>query len=116
MTEGKKGWNLFQAFRDFCPTLRSLRHSGLVVNHFVFDRTICSIMGRRINQHHCLYYQLKHEGHEPGNLADSLEVDLDWFVVQGCACHDIHNSLKWAMTEVEQPLMSTTTALRSSAR
>ena len=45
MTEGKKGWNLYQAFRDFFPTLRSLGHSGLVVNHFVFDRAICGIMG-----------------------------------------------------------------------
>eukprot|EP00974_Lingulodinium_polyedra_P042656 4095319-Lingulodinium_polyedra.AAC.1 len=78
LTEGKKGWNLFQAYLEFFPHLRSLGHTGLIVSHYVFDRAIASVMGRRIKQHHGIFYLLQQGGPEDPSVPADLLADLDW--------------------------------------
>eukprot|EP00974_Lingulodinium_polyedra_P036323 3483696-Lingulodinium_polyedra.AAC.1 len=57
-------------------------------------------MGRKIHQHHSLYYRMQASTSAVASVHLELLEDLDWVVTTGCCCHDVHNSLKWAVSEV----------------
>ena len=61
LTKGKSGWHLYPAFRESAPNLRALGHTGISINHYVFDRAVASVRGRRAEQHHELYYKLQED-------------------------------------------------------
>ena len=95
MTNGKGALATFSAFCDFFQTPRQLGHRGICIAHYAFDRALLSSVGRLMKQYHKML--------APGFTAPQLGRDsgaldcMEWVVTTGCALHDAHNSLKWAM-------------------
>lgn len=96
LEKGKTTWHLFQAMVEFFPLPRALGHRGLLVTHYVWDRAIQPSMSKRAFQRQSLFYASKVQGGE--NIGEwRLFELLDWQLSTGCACHDAHNALRWAV-------------------
>lgn len=95
MTQGKSSLATFSAFQEFFRTTRQLGHRGICIAHYSFDRALFSSMSRLLKQFHKLQAS-QFRAPELGRDHETLEL-LEWIVSSGCALHDSHNSLKWAM-------------------
>ena len=96
LTQGKTAWCSFAALAKFMPMARTLGHTGLVINHYCFDRALQAPLSKRLDQRHRLYYQLAHDRQDsPDDIG--LQELLDWCICTGCAAHDTHNGLKWGL-------------------
>ena len=90
MTEGKGAWAIFSLEKEFLPSLFEMGHKGISVTHYCWDRACQQPLERIHRQNHRDIH-----ARDPGqNRTSAL---LDWVVSTGCACHDGHNSLKWAL-------------------
>ena len=98
LSSGKTAWHAFTAACQFFPMLRTLGHTGIAVSHYAFDRALYSTLARRMHQRHGLYYKVT--AHEANDGLVSFEELTDWVVTTGCASHDTHNALKWALSSV----------------
>ena len=98
LSSGKSAWHSFTAACQFFPMLRVLGHTGITLSHYVFDRALYSALSRRMQQRHSLYYQVTANQEDEGRT--TLGELTDWVLSTGCATHDTHNSLKWALSSV----------------
>ena len=114
----KSGWCLFEAASHFQPTLRNMSHCGIAIEHVVADRAEQSVLARHMKELLLRQHQdLPKAALPPGGLLEL--VNKQWFLSNACACHDGHNSLKWAISKFMQKdalraVFATTRALRSS--
>ena len=92
---GKTAWRAYTAAVDFFPLLRQLHHTGVSISHYCFDRALFSALARRMRQRHALQYAV---GSSPLDGRGRLLELTDWVVCTGCASHDCHNALKWAIS------------------
>ena len=92
----KSSWCDFAAMVDFFPMIRTLGHTGIVVQHGCFDRLHQSSMSKMMQQRTELYYEVV-GGKGPREGPIALQELLDWVVSTGCVAHDIHNALKWGL-------------------
>ena len=93
----KSGWCLFEAWKQFQPTLRSMNHYGIAIEHVVADRAEQSPLERHIKEHILQQHQRLSQAELPPGGVASLG-NKQWVVSNPCACHDGHNSLKWALS------------------
>ena len=96
MTHGKSIWHFFAAAREFAPLLQEMGHTGVSISHCTFDRGIFSGLARRLAQRSELHHQ-QQQATNATHFAVSPRL-LDWQVATGCAMHDAHNGLKWALS------------------
>ena len=100
LSSGKSTWHIFGACVQFFPMLEKIRAApGITIYHFCFDRALMSSMKWKLMQRHALFQAAVASGEVPiANPGMSAYIpQLSWLVVQGCALHDAHNSLKWAL-------------------
>lgn len=95
LTNGKGALATFSAFKSFFQTPRQLGHRGICIAHYAFDRALLSSVGRLLKQYHKLLAP-QFAAPQLGKDSGALEL-LEWVVITGCALHDAHNGLKWAM-------------------
>ena len=95
MTNGKGSLATFSAFQEFFKTTRQLGHRGICIAHYSFDRALFSSMTRVLKQFHKLQAS-QFQAPDLGRDHEALEL-MEWVASSGCALHDSHNSLKWAM-------------------
>lgn len=95
LTSGKSVWHLFGAGCKFFPLLREVGHPGIVLYHVVADRAVQKPLERMFSQRAQAYYT-PGLGPDLGPESSLLEAS-DLFLSTGCAAHDGHNSLKWAL-------------------
>ena len=101
MTEGKSAWSLFTAAAAFFPLLRKAGAEGICIQDFCSDRVVFGALGRVLRQHHQAFYSA---ALGPNLGADAAMQELpDWSVGTPCAAHDVHNSLKWALSSFIGP-------------
>lgn len=118
MTSGKSALATFSAFTDFFRTPRQLGHRGICIAHYAFDRALLSSVGRLLKQYH-KFLAPQFTAPQLGKDSAALEL-LEWVVTTGCALHDGHNSLKWAMhsqfqnTELIQDVFIVVASVRNS--
>ena len=94
---GKKTFNLFTAANEFFPTLKVLKHAGISVHVYVFDRGLESSLGNALVARH----RLTSEEQGFDVLDAALSGWTSWQISLGCSIHDVHNALKWAVCQGE---------------
>ena len=93
--DGKGAWPLFTAGCQFAPLLRQAGHQGICLTHVIFDRAVQAPLARN--------FERRTEGYYVTGVGPDLGPDCkekwwtDLCVANGCACHDISNSFKWAL-------------------
>ena len=97
LSAGKKTFNLFTAANEFFPTLKVLKHSGISVHVYVFDRGLESSLGNALVARH----RLTSEEQGFDVLDAALSGWTSWQISLGCSIHDVHNALKWAVCQGE---------------
>ena len=96
MTLGKTAWNYFDAATRFFPHLGDAGHGpGIKIAHYTFDRAIYDSVLRKLKGHHALVLERQTKDMNEGEA--HLWHLCDWVVCTGCCCHDVHNSLAWAL-------------------
>ena len=98
---GKKTGNLFSAAAAFFPLLRKAGHLGISLQAHCMDRLQFSSLDKLLRQRNQAFY-MEGLGPDLGDQATQLEL-TDWIVGVGCACHDVQNSLKWALGSTKIP-------------
>lgn len=96
LLEDKTAWTHFAAYRELLPSGRECGHSGLIVQHFVYDRAVWSAMTRHHRQ-----LAMARKLHEEATMHPGrarLSWLLSWTTSVACVNHDAHNSLRWAAT------------------
>lgn len=91
----KTAWTHFVAFRRLLPLGREVRHTGLILRHFVYDRAVSSAMTRHVRQL-METRRIFEEGHMPEGRA-RLSFLLSWTTSVACVNHDARNSLRWGL-------------------
>ena len=86
----KASWHLWACVQAVCPPLIRLGHQGISLSVYVFDRAVVGSLGKKLHQTH----EYERMQVEPPAVPVA---DLDWVFSLGCAIHDAHNSLQWAM-------------------
>jgi hypothetical protein len=95
LVHGKSAWSLFSCGREFFPTARQQGHVGISIAHYAFDRAAYNPLQRTFRQYHAA---LASQFADPSRGFDSAMLEkMEWIVSSGCALHDCHNSLKWAL-------------------
>lgn len=79
--------------RAFLPTLRELGHKGVAVLHYTFDRACFSALELAFKQCHMAFAAADPDSAAGCNLQDLTT----WVLATGCALHDCHNGLMWAL-------------------
>ena len=74
--------------------MRSRGHNGIAVTAYVYDRAIHDPATRKLFARHDAWWREDIRPQERNALLLKL---LEWNLQCACACHDIHNSLKWSM-------------------
>eukprot|EP00974_Lingulodinium_polyedra_P002862 268048-Lingulodinium_polyedra.AAC.1 len=97
---GKSGEAVFGCGREFLPLVRDSGHWGISIYHFSFDGGLYKKQTRLFTQHLLLkakerQVQVQQAGRSPRRLYLT-----EWVVSSLCAAHQVHNSLKWGITEV----------------
>jgi hypothetical protein len=94
LDRGKSVWHHFVACTEFASTLRAQGHSGIVVNHYAFDRAVYEPLFQKLVARHEGYY----DDAEAWSHDIPIELGrlLDWTVGTACSLHDCHNALKWS--------------------
>ena len=95
---GKGMWHVFSAACKFAPLPRSLGHKGPLLQHVCADRAQLSAVSRLLQGRSRLYYESLSTSSAPAALLS----ELDFFLSCGCGLHDVHNSLKWALSPYTQ--------------
>ena len=97
LEKGKSSWHMYNAtLRSLNTVSSSLRsQSGIKIIHLCYDRGAVAV-ARKYAQHRKLETGVRaadqgQESHSPESLKELL-------VYTGCAVHDTHNALKWAMS------------------
>ena len=93
----KTAWSHHAAYVDLLPMART-KHKGLVFNHHVYDRAVCSACARIQWQRHVAYDEFLRNEAQDEDLIE-LRLRLSMFTSVGCMAHDLHGSLRWAMAE-----------------
>ena len=94
LTEGKKAFNFFNVMLYFL-LLWKAGHDGIFIYHVVSDRAVFSSLDRFVRQRLEGYYT---QGLGPALGEERFHLQLmDWSLGTACCCHDVHNSLKWAL-------------------
>lgn len=99
MKHGKSAAHVFSAFLEFRDHPRTSGHRGIVILHGAFDRALLEPMIRYMRGRQELYYDEQASAEEGGRASVRLLQLTDWVVGTGCALHDAHNSLKWAVSK-----------------
>ena len=84
----------YNAMRQLWKGARAFGHTGIVISHFVFDRTVMSAMRRRIRQ---FFAALEYHLTETRPEEAVRLILMSWVTFSGCAAHDFHNALKWGV-------------------
>ena len=88
---GKTAWHQWSCVQGV-GSLLELRHEGLAVTVYVFDRAVLDSLSKKLHQTH---------EHRRATLqlppSPTSPTDRDWVFTLGCAVHDAHNALQWAM-------------------
>jgi hypothetical protein len=95
LTHGKGAWALYSCGVEFAKTLRERGHRGIAVQHYTFDRAAFSALQKLFKQRH-LQMAPSFGGAADGTSSVLLNLQ-EWTVSTGCALHDSHNALKWAL-------------------
>lgn len=105
LSYGKKAENMLRSMGSFFPLLKSLEHAGVSVHHYVFDRAVCSALGRYARQRHALFHKMQAETGAAGSEGHrQLAAALDWIAITPCSNHDTQNALKWGLAgSLENP-------------
>lgn len=90
LSQGKTMWHLWQAMREFGPTLAELGHTGLSIEFFCADRGCYESMETKVRQQHSL---MTPSAVEVPELSKMKQL----FCSAACALHDGQNALKWAL-------------------
>ena len=98
LASGKGMWHVFSAACKFAPLPRGLGHKGPLIHHICADRAQLSAVSRLLQGRTRLYY----EKLSSSSSTSALLPELDFFFSCGCALHDVHNSLKWALSPYTQ--------------
>ena len=93
LVHSKTAEAIFACGQQFQTSLRSYGHLGIAVQWYCFDRAGYSALSRLFKQQHRhdAAVAIKH------NPMRKLQRELEWVESAGCALHDGHNSLKWAL-------------------
>jgi len=87
LSNGKSAAHMVTPLSKFFPVIQSLGHEGWVVYHYVFDRAVCSSLGRMALQRLALWQEAQPAG--SGGLGGAVVSKLKcWQVVTACANHD----------------------------
>ena len=96
---GKTGPAIFKACMKDWQSLRQMKHDGIAIEHFCFDR--CGIQGHE--RHLRQWYQLHQSDWDSLSDAGVASVDElragEWVVVTPCAAHDAQSAFRWGMKE-----------------
>ena len=95
LAHGKGAWALFSCGREFFPTARQQGHRGISIAHYAFDRAGYNPLKKAFQQYHASLASQFNDSRR-GFDSDMLE-KMEWIVSSGCALHDCHNALKWAL-------------------
>ena len=99
LSNGKSAAHMVTPLSKFFPVIQSLGHEGLVVYHYVFDRAVCSSLGRMALQRLALWQEAQPAG--SGGLGGAVVSKLKcWQVVTACANHDAQNGLRWSLKAI----------------
>jgi len=119
LTHGKSALHECTAACQFHPLVRQLAPKGVILTHYCFDRALFSALDRLMRQRHNLYYDVLAGGGD--NVGEHAIAELtDWICSTGCANHDVHNALKWAVQsqvaagDVNDKLWQVVESLRNS--
>ena len=93
LTKGLGADAMYAAGCKFSKTLREQGHRGLVINGYIFDRKGIDKLSRL---YHARHKRMERKWGKSESEAWVLQL-TEWTIVQGCALHDMHNALKWAM-------------------
>ena len=97
MSAGRKGWNVFTAACEFCPTLRYMGAPGITVSLYLQDGLFKDCFGEMMIGRHRLYYTSGAvREHHVGDV-DQLMAS-DWVLHCKCLCHAVSLSIKWGLT------------------
>lgn len=102
LTEGTTTNCIFSAAKEFIVYPRDIGHTGISVIHYAFDRGLYSSMVKMLR---------KYEQHLQASAAPPVAKRVSamhmanrellvWQVECGCAMHDTHNAVKWALPEL----------------
>ena len=118
LTHGKGAQALLSCGIGFAKTLRQRGHRGIAVQHYTFDRAGFSALQRFFKQRH-IQMAPTFGGAADGTSSVLLNLQ-EWICATGCALHDSHNALKWALhqqfcnTELTKGLYIVVESLRNS--
>ena len=118
LTHGKGAQALLSCGIGFAKTLRQRGHRGIAVQHYTFDRAGFSALQRFFKQRH-IQMAPTFGGAADGTSSVLLNLQ-EWICATGCALHDSHNALKWALhqqfcnTELTKGLYIVVESLRDS--
>ena len=97
LTNGKTADALFAADTSFAPTLRAMGHTGIAIQHHVYDRAMFSALMKRNAGRYVV--QAADRGlllpGGPTGRAAVLDKLRHWDIYTPCGLHDCHNSVKW---------------------
>ena len=98
----KTGPGLFAVAQKSVPLLVELGHTGISIQHGVFDRAVFSVMKRQFEQ-----YGEVRTSERAATMEDPVQAQLlpllQWHVATSCGLHDGHNALKWAIHSEMNP-------------
>ena len=93
----KTSWAHFAAQQSFCRMARESHRHAITISHHIWDRAVKMPCGRHARCRHSAYDLFLEDavGEEEALLASLMS----WVAVVGCACHDLHNALRWSVVE-----------------
>jgi hypothetical protein len=84
---------------SLCARLSAPLHG--VIAHYVFDRALQAPLARLFAAH--VDITSRQVAAHSTNLAErGLLPLMQWTFSSGCACHDVHNSLKWSLHAISR--------------
>ena len=93
---------LFAVAQKSVPLLVELGHTGISIQHVVFDTAVFSVMKRQFEQ-----YGEVRTSERAATMEDPVQAQLlplsQWHVATSCGLHDGHNALKWAIHSEMNP-------------
>ena len=73
---------------------RQFGHVGIIISHYNFDRGLHTALEKLCKKHHI---DIASTTEMQGGLSKDLLELTDWTLISGCALHDAHNALLWAL-------------------
>ena len=93
LTYGKGVDAILTASRKDWVSLREAKHSGICIEHYVWDRLSIQALERKTK----LWHLAQPHDHLPASVSPELGRLTEMVLVTPCALHDCQNGFKWAL-------------------